>query len=60
MMTLILWIENKISSGSRLLGEWSKVNSDKPKYMVMSVDQNAGRSQYVKFDDCSDMRVQAK
>jgi hypothetical protein len=29
------------------------VNADKTKYMIMSVDQNAERSQYVKTDDGS-------
>jgi len=27
------------------------VNADKTKYMIMSLEQNAGRSQYVKTDD---------
>ena len=30
-----------------------KVNADKPKYMIMSLDQNSGRSQYVKNDNSS-------
>jgi hypothetical protein len=31
----------------------SEVNSDKTKYMVMSRDQNAGRSQNMKIDNSS-------
>jgi hypothetical protein len=30
-----------------------EVNADKTKYMVMSQDQNAGRSQYIQIDDSS-------
>jgi len=30
-----------------------EVNADKTKYMVMSQDQNAGRSQYIHIDDSS-------
>jgi len=29
------------------------VNADKTKYIVMSQDQNAGRSQYIQIDDSS-------
>jgi hypothetical protein len=34
-----------------------KVNADKTKYMFMSLDQGAGRSQYVKINDSSFERV---
>jgi len=33
------------------------VNADKTKYMIMSLDQNAERSQYVKNDDRAFERV---
>jgi hypothetical protein len=33
------------------------VNSDKAKYMVMSRDENAGRSRHIKFDNISFERV---
>jgi len=35
-----------------------KVNVDGTKYVIMSLDQNAGRSQYVKNDDRSFKRVE--
>jgi hypothetical protein len=34
-----------------------EVYTDKTKYMVMSLDRNAGRSQYVQTDDSSFERV---
>jgi len=34
-----------------------KVNANKTKYMVMSLNQNAGRRQYVERDDSSFERV---
>jgi len=33
------------------------VNADKTKYMFMSLDQNPGRSQYLRIDDSSFERV---
>ena len=38
-------------------GIFLKVNADKTKYMFMSLDQNAGRNQYVKIDDSAFDRV---
>jgi len=35
-----------------------KLNADKTKYMVMSRDQNAGRSHSIKFDNNSFERVE--
>jgi len=35
-----------------------EVNADKAKYMVMSRDQNAGRSHNIKFDNSSFERVE--
>ena len=35
-----------------------EVNADKPKYMVMSRDQNAGRSHSMKIDNISFERVE--
>jgi hypothetical protein len=37
--------------GSKEIG--LELNADKPKYMVMSWDQNAGRSHSMKFDSIS-------
>jgi hypothetical protein len=34
------------------------VNADKPKYMAMSRDQNAGRSYYIKMDNGAFERVE--
>jgi len=35
-----------------------EVNADKTKYMIMSRDQNAGRSHSMKTDNCSIERVE--
>jgi len=35
-----------------------KVNADKTKYMIMSRDQNAGRSHSIKIDNSSIERVE--
>jgi len=35
-----------------------EVNADETKYMVMSQDQNAGRSHSIKIDNCSFARVE--
>ena len=35
-----------------------KVNADKTTYMVMSQDQNAGKSHYIKIDNSSFERVE--
>ena len=35
-----------------------EVNADKAKYMIMSRDQNAGRSHSMKIDNCSIERVE--
>jgi hypothetical protein len=43
-----------VNAGKKIV---PKVNVDKTKYMVMSLDNNAGRIQYVKSDDSSFERV---
>jgi hypothetical protein len=43
---------------SKEIGLLVEVNADKSKYMVMSRDQNAGRSQNIKIDNSSFERVE--
>ena len=42
--------ENFLGAGKEIVLE---VNAENTKYMVMSLDQNTGRSQYVQIDDSS-------
>jgi hypothetical protein len=63
LIMVILWMKTSIlyrkthKHVHQLLKDVLKVSAVKTKYMIMSVYQNAGQSQYIKTDDSSFERV---